>query len=319
MFEHSNENGSLVTLMSWDELTAFSTPITLTGPARSPRQMLSEQNHGGRASLHSAVVADQLGLSGAPIEAPTHFSQFDPLASAVFGRAWFETGCISAHFSNMVFEGEEVTAMLTRNEEALAAISAVKSDGSVVLSGTASIDRSLPTALDARLARLADPGDLFIMDQLVVGQRSPSTITVVVDRDTSNGDLYPFSLAQKLEAITEPSDWYRSDANPWGRPVLPFEMISVLAQKAGSGFPVRGPAVGLFLDLEIRLDHGPLFVDQPYSITREVVGLSQSRRTESCWVRTTITEVDTDETVATVLLHSGAFKESYAQYPADRL
>ncbi len=298
---------------------AFTTPTTLTGPARRPRQMLTDQSHGGHASVHDTGTADGLGLAGAPIEGPTHFSQFDPLAFACWGQRWFETGCISAHFSTMVVEGEDVSASLVTTGGTAAQIEAVKADGSKVLSGTASLGPGSPTELDTRLAKLGDPGDLFIVDQLTAGQRSPSTVTAMVDMDSSNGDLYPFTLRQKLDAITEPSDWYTTGDNPWGRPLLPFEMISVLAQKSGNDFPVRGPAVGLFLDLEIRLEHGPVFVGQDYRIEREVIGLGQSRRTESYWVRTLLTDADTGDLAATVVLHSGVFKQSYAGYPTDRL
>ena len=93
----------------------------------------------------------------------------------------------------------------------------------------------------------------------------------------------------------------------------------MLANKSGRGWPVRSPALGLFLDLEVRLLDGPVFVDQHYALEREIVGLSQSRRTESYWTRTTLTDADTGEPVAVVLLHSGVFKESYPGYPADRL
>jgi hypothetical protein len=95
-----------------------------------------------------------------------------------------------------------------------------------------------------------------------------------------------------------------------------MEMISVLTNKAGRGFPVRMPSLGLFLDLEVRMLAGPVFVDQPYLVERQVVGLSQSRRTESYWTRSTITDADTGAQVAAVLLHSGVFKESYPGYPA---
>ena len=77
--------------------------------------------------------------------------------------------------------------------------------------------------------------------------------------------------------------------------------------------------LGLFLDLEVRLIDGPVFVDQPYAIESEIVGLGESRRTESYWTRTTLTDVDRDVPVAVVLLHSGMFKESYPGYPAERL
>lgn len=297
---------------------SFATPLTVTGPARRPRQMLADQSIGGHASLHDQGTADTLGLSGAPIEGPTHFSQVDPLAAALWGTRWFETGCISAHFKTMVVEGEEVTATLTAPGGASGRIDAVKADGSPVMTGTASVEPEAETELDVRRAAQGDPGELFIVDQLTVGQTT-SAPPAAVDLDTRNGDLYPFSLRQKLEAITEPSPWYSSEDNPWGRPILPMEMISVLTQKTGVELPVRGPAIGLFLDLEARLLAGPLFVGQSYLLEREVVGLGQSRRTESSWVRTTVTDADSGDRVATVLLHSGVFKESYADYPADRL
>jgi hypothetical protein len=298
---------------------AFDTPVTLEGPERHPRQMLAEQTYGGHASLHDEATADSLGISGAPIEGPTHFSQFDPLAHVLWGDAWFERGCISAHFQTMVVEGEGVTARAERRRATRADIGATKSDGSPVLTGSLALGPDEPTALDERRAKLGPPGELFIVDQISVGDRSREPVTAKVDLDTANGDLYPFSLAQKLDAITEPSNRYRTGDNPWGRPVLPMEMASVLTQKTGTDFPVRGPSIGLFLDLEVRLVAGPLFVDHEYVLEREVVALGQSRRTESHWVRTDVTDAESGDLVAHVLLHSGVFKESYAGYPADRL
>lgn len=302
-----------------DDTVAFETEVSIVGPQRRPRQMLADQSYDGHASVHDGDTADRLGLAGAPIEGPTHFSQFDPLAHHRWGDLWFETGCISAHFKTMVVEGDSVEARLTASRRHLARIDAAKTDGTPVLTGTASVGTDEPTELDERLGRLGDPGELFIVDQLHVGDRSERPVTVSMDMDTPNGELYPFSLAQKLSAITEPSDYYSSDRNPWGRPIVPIEMISVLAQKAGGGFAVRGPAVGLFIDLEISLIGGPVFVGQDYVLEREVVGLGQSRRTESSWVRTTVTDAVSGTPAASVLLHSGVFKESFAGYPADRL
>lgn len=305
---------------------AFETPITgagdvLTGPARHPRQMLAEQSYDGHASVHDGEVAGELGLVGAPIEGPTHFSQIDPLAFARWGRRWFETGCISAHFQNMVVEGESVVATLTGPVGAgTARIDAVKGDGTPVLTGTAGVDPAAPTELSERLAaaRSRPPGELFIIDRLRVGETSRAPGSVSIDRDTPNGALYPFSLRDKLAGITEPSPWYDSADNPWGRPIVPFEMFSVLANKVGHGLAVRGPAVGLFIDLEVRVVAGPLFVGERYVLEREVLALGQSRRVESHWVATTVSSAATGAHVATVVLHSGVFKASYAGYPADR-
>lgn len=295
------------------------TPIVLTGPTRQPRQMLEHQSYEGHTSVHDGATADSLGLEGAPIEGPTHFSQLDPLAFTCWGQRWFETGCISAHFRTMVVEGEEVTATLTTSSPTAGRIDATKADGTPVLAGTASVGSNDQTELEQRLSGAGDPGELHIVDQLSVGQRSAPTPAVSVDLETPNGGLYPFSLRDKLAAITERSPWYDSDDNPWERPILPFEMVSVLTQKSGTDLPVRGPALGLFLDLEVRLLRGPLFVGQEYVLEREVVGLGQSRRTESYWVRTTVNDATSGDAVATVLLHSGVFKESYAGYPAYRL
>ena len=300
----------------------FPTEITLTGPWRAPVQMLQEQAGGKGATVHEGETAAALGLTGAPIEAPTHFSQFDPLAVALWDVAWFERGCISCHFRTMVVEGEEVQATVITTGGA-GACEAHKRDGTPVLAGTVSVgpDHGV-SALDERLAATGDPGPLHIVDQVEVGMTVDSDEPVAVDHDTPNGAGYPFSLAEKLAHITEPHPWYTPDGgagSPWGRAVLPIEMISVLANKAGGRFPVRGPALGLFLDLEIRLLEGPVFVGQAYSLRREVVARSQSRRTESYWTRTTLTDVDTGRVAVSVLLHSGVFKESYADYPKELL
>jgi hypothetical protein len=198
----------------------------------------------------------------------------------------------------------------------------VKADGAVVLSGTASVGPQYgETELEARRSRQWPPSELFILDQLELGMKRDAG-KVTVDHGTRNGSLYPFSLDEKVARITEPHPWYTADAaagSPWGRAVLPMEMISVLAHKTPVQWPLRGPALGLFLDLEVRLVDGPVFVDQPYAIESEIVGLGESRRTESYWTRTTVTDVDTNTLTAVVLLHSGMFKESYAGYPADRL
>lgn len=294
---------------------------TVLGPHRSPRQMLADQEYDGHASVHDDAVAGKLGLAGAPIEGPTHFSQIDPLAFELWGTDWFEHGCVSAHFQTMVVEGEAVAARATPTGDRAARIDAEKSDGTPVLTGTISVDPATPTELDERLAfaRDRDPGELFIVDQVAVGPVASPRTPVSVDASTPNGHLYPFSLASKLAAITEPSPWYETDDTPWGRPVLPFEMFSVLAHKVGTGLDVRGPAVGLFIDLQVRAIDGPLFVGESYRLEREVLAVGQSRKVESHWVETTVVDVATDAPVASVLLHSGVFKASYADYPHDRL
>jgi hypothetical protein len=300
----------------------FETPIELKGPLRAPRQMLDAQIVRGDKSLHDSSVASSLGLSGAPIEAPTHFSQFDPLAARVWGNAWFERGCISSHFRSMVVEGEFVQAFMTTTGPTAATIQMVKTDGTVVLDGTASIGPDHPpTELDRRLASSRRPENLFIVDQMEIGTTIHLSDGSSVTFDDPNGPLYPFSLSEKIEKITEPHPWYTSEGaatSPWQRPIVPMEMLSVLANKVEPPWPVRGPSIGLFLDLEIRIIAGPIFVGEEYRVDAEIVGLSESKRTESYWTLTTLRDRDND-VKAQVLLHSGVFKASYAEYPRDRL
>jgi hypothetical protein len=142
--------------------------------------------------------------------------------------------------------------------------------------------------------------------------------TVKMDFDQHMGDLYPFSLEQKLKVITEPSAYYSQELNPWGRAIIPMEMLSVLFQYRAreDRLPIRGPAVGLFADQEIRLLRGPLFAGESYTTEREVVALSGSRRTESVWMRTTVF-ASNDKPVATMLLNMASIKDSYANYEQE--
>ena len=280
--------------------------------------MLAEQEYDGHTSVHDDATADKLGLPGAPVEGPTHFSQFDPLAVELWGQQWFERGCISAHFETMVIEGEEVQATVTSTGAAAARGIATKRTGEPVLSASLTLGDE-PTELGERLARMLakDVGELFIVDRLEIGWMSPAS-PASMGYDESNGNLYPFSLADKVRLMTEPSPWYvPGEPSPWDRAVVPTEMLSVLAHKGGVHLSVRGPAVGLFIDLEVQR-HAPVFVGDTYSLTHEVVGVGQSRRVESYWTRTRLTAAD-GSPVATVLLHQGVFKASYAEYPADRL
>ena len=147
-------------------------------------------------------------------------------------------------------------------------------------------------------------------------------VRVTMGADQTMGALYPFSLADKLKVITENSPWYSETGaatSPWRRPIIPMEMISVLLNHSRDGeqLPVRGPVVGLFADQEIRLIAGPLFVGDAYEISREVVALSGSRRTESMWLRTSVFAPGSDAVLATMLLNSASLKDSYANYAAE--
>ena len=301
----------------------------LCGPLRQPRQMLAEQKYDGHKSIHDDAMAEGLGLRAGPIEGPTHFSQFDPLLFHVFGQAWFETGCISAHYQNMVVEGEEVRAFVEPPSAGsrFVRIHAEKRDGTPVLTGSASVGDTAglpPHEIRQRIAQLRPPRGLVINRDLRVGQRGAVVEKIRMGFDQHMGDHYPFTLADKLKVITEPCAWYTREqgvASPWGRAIIPMEMISVLlgSTSAESGLSGCKPAVGLFAGQEIRLIKGPLFVGQDYELEREIVALSESARTESVWVRTRVYDAASParDLVAEMILNGAVMKASYPTYESE--
>lgn len=296
----------------------FDTPIALAGPLREPRQMLADQEYGGHSSIHDDAMAEKLGFRAGPIEGPTHFSLFPPLMAKIWGQAWFERGCLSSHYLNMVVEGEQTRAFAEIPPEGATSTRAwaEKADGTPVLEASASVGTD-ETLLEKRMAALRPPGKLLILEDLSVGMTGAREERVRMDPDQNMGALYPFSLNQKLAAITETSPWYSDAASsPWGRAIIPLEMLSVLFEYSSreAAFPVKGPAVGLFADQQIRLIEGPLFVGEEYVLRREIAALAESKRTESYWVRTRVFDASGSKQVAEMLLNHATLKHSYAGY-----
>lgn len=302
---------------------SFDTPLVLRGPLRTPRQMLAAQEYGGHASIHDDSMAEKLGFRAGPIEGPTHFSLFPPLLAHIWGRAWFESGCISAHYQNMVVEGEEVRAFAEVPPAGArrTRVWAEKADGTPVLEASASLGPDHgETLLEARLRQMRPPGKLVILSDLHVGLAGREEERVRMDPDQNMGALYPFTLDEKLARITETSAWYRdAAASPWGRRIIPLEMVSVLAEysSAKAAFPVKGPVVGLFADQEIRMLRGPLFVGEDYLVRREIAALSESKRTESYWIRSRIFDAAGTTQLAEMLLNHAVLKHSYPHYEAE--
>ena len=310
-----------------DEVSAFSVPLeriegALAGPWRAPRQMLATQAFGDHATIHDDATAQKLGFKRGTIEGPTHFSQFGPLGYALWGREWFETGCLSAHYRAPCFEGDRVRAFIAEPKAGsqLTQIWMQKEDGTEVLRGTASVGAdSGPTALETRLAGLSPLEEPVVLNAVTIGTRTQRE-PVRMDAGQNMGMLYPFSLADKLALITEPSPWFVGPGSPYGRAIIPVEMISVLLYYTtrDGQFHDVSPIVGLFADQEIRLFRGPLFVGEPYEIDREVVGISGSRRTESLWILTRVYSPGSDEVLAQMLLNTAVLKDSWDGYAARR-
>ncbi|MEH6757406.1 MAG: hypothetical protein V7676_07845 [Parasphingorhabdus sp.] len=308
---------------------AFATAIErgsdrLHGPWRSPRNLLQAQTYGGHASVHDDETARKMGFDAAPIEGPTHFSQFIPLCTEIWGDRWLAEGCLSVSYKGAVLDGEEVMAFIgaPTGEEQQLPIWMTKRDGSEVLRGTASIGMDAPdSALQVKLDRLNAPDP----HRVIFGHVEPGSIrqrfAARISFDDPMGDLYPFTLREKNANITEVSSYYGEGAKtPWGGPILPVEMISVLAHHRASEDPwlPQKNTIDLFVDQEIRVLNGPLMADTEYEVERTLVALSGSRRTESCWVRSDIYLPGQEKILASVLLNVASFKDSYADYELEQ-
>jgi hypothetical protein len=300
------------------------TGAELIGPLRTPRQMLSAQKYDDHTSIHDNETAQKYGFKGGTIEGPTHFSQFAPLCVALWGPRWLAQGSLSAHYRSACFEGEKVRAIVAKpqGDATHTTIRMEREDGTEILRGTAAVGgNNPPSALEQRISELRPPESPAILRDVRPGMRT-QRIAVRMNADQHMGALYPFSLAQKLHAITEPSPWYSAAgaaSSPWKEPIIPVEMVSVLLNYSGdaASFPVRKPVVGLFADQEIRMHSGPLFVGHPYEMDREVVALSGSRRTESLWIRTRVFQPAGEEVLATMLLNAAYMKDSFPGYEEE--
>ena len=196
----------------------------------------------------------------------------------------------------------------------------VKRDGTEVLRGTASVGRRrLPTALDRRLRDELKPfADPVILRDVKVGMKTPRQ-TVRMDFDQNMGELYPFSLRDKLKVITEPSPFYEPEragkqVGSRDHPVRDAERAVPVSLAGRTGCRSRARRSDCSPTRKSGSCAGPLFVGESYDLEREVVALSASRRTESVWVRTTVFDRHSSRTVATMLLNLASMKESFAGY-----
>ncbi len=127
---------------------------------------------------------------------------------AVWGKQFLVCGCISAHYRAPAFEGEEVQGVPARARARMSVRPRSGCCAATVSRFFAARHRSARTFRcphsmhgSPRLSALADP---VILADVKVGMRAPRA-PVRMAMDQHMGALYPFSLAQKLAKITEPS------------------------------------------------------------------------------------------------------------------
>jgi hypothetical protein len=154
-----------------------------------------------------------------------------------------------------------------------------RDDGLQVLEGTASIgDPTEPSMLRRKLAERREEGEQRILEQLAAGQRLDAVPTRV---DVS-------AQRARLEAITEPLDWYTA-SSPWGRPILNPGLVVHAMVAIQQRMPARR-AVGLYGAIEVRHLAGPVFADRDYEVEGIVLEVGVTPKTEYVWFETLMRE-----------------------------
>mmetsp|Transcript_19286 Transcript_19286/g.54483 ORF Transcript_19286/g.54483 Transcript_19286/m.54483 type:complete len:345 (+) Transcript_19286:65-1099(+) len=313
----------------------------LAGEWRRPHNDLQQQEvGGGHKAIHDDATAAEAGFAAAPIHGTVHWSQFTPLLLQAFGPAWFETGSISVHFANIVGHLQPVRAFVGRPVAGKAAqqvdIWMEHMDGRVVLEGTAGVGLKpgeATTMVQSKIAGIKPVKGNLVLVRHPVGTTSLNEETAKIEHDSRIGPLFPFTLKKKLEIITEFHPWFTKEGgskSPWGRAVLPPEslnqiMLGMCGTKVGARWPAveadrwlhqamagRTP-VGFFGGCEVIIHSGPVFVDEEYKITRELVGKGEISKAEFRWMRTLLRD-RSGKLVAEMTLQDMMLKSSVKGY-----
>jgi hypothetical protein len=247
------------------------------GPVRNPRNLYA----GSAGSIHDDATATRLGFRGGTVAGSVHLDQFPPLLVRAFGDRWFETGSLSMYFRNATTDGEPVQAFVAAPTQDVSdqqvKVWMTQPDGTLVAEGTASIGRPTePSALFARDLRQVDASTLRILKDVHPGDPlGPVEVAVTGERQRR-------SLTEGY--LTEPLDWY-GESSPWGPPIAsPSSTVELLYNEPLRTLRERlGPRVGLFGAIEIRYHAGPVIVGRSYTVAGEVVGVSDTPKTEVLW------------------------------------
>jgi len=263
----------------------------LVGPLREPRNLAA--NVAG--SIHDDSQAQRLGFRGGTVAGSIHMEQFPPVLLRAFGERWFETGSLSCYFRNATMDRERVRAFAdvppSGAGDAQVNVWMDREDGLRVLEGTASVGSPAePSMLRRKVAEPREAGEQRILGHLALGDAgAPVTVNLAREREAG----------PRLEAITEPLDWY-TGASPWGGPVVNPGLLVHMMVQVQRRMALPADAVGLYGAIEVRHLAGPVFSDREYEVSGRVVAVGQTPKTEYLWYETTLREGPKD--VASMLM-----------------
>jgi hypothetical protein len=266
----------------------------LTGPFRAPHNGFQQAS----GSIHNDEVASKLGFKGGTVPGSVHMDQFAPMLMELYGRAWFETGDISLHFTQATVDKEEVQAIVHPGEPR-ARLQMFNRAGQQICIGTASPKaRDTGSELARRMADQtpADPDRLRIYADIRVGDTT-SDIPMRVNRadyDAGLGRITERLPIYDAEGVLSPAFAIRL-----AHMSRPF----VLAKS-------KSPYVGLFGALEVRHLAGPLLADRDYVGRTTMLKITESPKTENVWYDVDIADAASGKDVASVTFLIRAMKAS---------
>jgi hypothetical protein len=241
--------------------------MTYAGDVRHPRNLAA----GVAGSIHDDATATRLGFRGGTVAGSVHLDQFPPLLVRAFGERWFETGGLSLYFRHATIDGEPVRAYVAEpavDQQVRAWMTGP--DEVLVAEGAASLGNpAAPSALFARDPRPVDPSTLRLLKAIRPGDPL-GPVEVAVNSDRQRTSL-------REGHLTEPMDRYDEIASPSTTVDLLYrEVLRPLNESLGQ-------RVGLFGAIEVRYHAGPVLLDRSYTVSGEVVALSETPKTEVLW------------------------------------
>ena len=259
---------------------------------RNPRNV--SPNAAG--SIHDDEVAAKLGFRGGAIAGSIHLDQFGPALVDAFGREWFESGSLGLYFQHALLDADPVEGFIDLPDDVSLPLTDARCDvrmstpdGVTVAEGTASVGHATsPSPVTSRDRRAVDPSSLRMFARVPLGMALPGVMVSPRDGDQ----------LQRVSSglMTSPLDWYTGES-PWGGSVC--SPLTVSRMMTGDVMAPIGRAVGravpLYGALEMRIENGPLFLEDDYVVSGELTHVSETPKTEIFWCETRARRVSDPE------------------------
>jgi len=256
-----------------------------------------------KGSIHEDTTAQKIGMRGGTVAGTVHFDLFAPLLQQVFGKSWFEQGCLSMFFTYATIHDEEVRAVIDLPPAGAQDVQ-VKGyvemkDGRVVMEGTVAAGKpNVKSHLDLIEFKDFNRADLRILKSVNIGDTVEKPVIIA-----------PASVARRLKNVEDKIDWYEG-SSPWGPPIVPlsgcFETLHIYDSLQFQGVPFFGAN-------EYRMVNGPVKVGVEYRVVNKIVSLAVTSKTELYWLDSWLYEKD--KLVATMRHLNRYMKAGSPLYP----